>query len=55
MVDSEGSEVCWRVELGIQTDDESHIALRKVREDIFKWTGQVGLLDIGGVGRYGGI
>ena len=55
MVDTESSEVCGRVEFGVQTDDESDVALGEVGENVLEGVWKVGLLDGGGVGRYGGI
>lgn len=45
MIDAESSEVRGRVEFGVQTDDESDIALGEVREDILKRTWETALLD----------
>ena len=55
MVDTESCEVCGRVEFRIQTDHESYITLREVGEYILERAWQVGLLNVGGVGRQGRI
>lgn len=55
MVDTKSSEVCGRVEFGVQTDDESNIALGEVREDVLEGPWKVARFDGRGIGGYGGI